>query len=272
MNRRINTNPLTKWASVGRQLRSANQKAVPSWLSVQKLIDATQPILQENRNEARRLLEASNRLFAPLKDPFETPLGLHRWLSGGREEAYSDWFAWIIEQLATPETIAPLLCGGSASDLVKQCAGPLTVHRETIFVTAESLRRTDIEIYFGHKRAILVEVKMIEADKVDEEQLYDQAHYGADFEKRLLLVPSGEVGTVSADFDLILWRDVCLRLRRLVPSICRKNVSIAAMVLAFVGAVEQNLLNLPTKHEWYLVTSSTLDYLRQSLEGDIADA
>src|SRR6266542_1618493 len=106
MNRRINTQCVAKWASLGRQLRSANQKAVPSWLSVQKLIDATQPILQENRNEARRLLEASNHIFAPLKDPFETSLGLHRWLSGEREEAYSDWLAWIIEELATPESIS----------------------------------------------------------------------------------------------------------------------------------------------------------------------
>ena len=154
MNRRINTQCVAKWASLGRQLRSANQKAVPSWLSVQKLIDATQPILQENRNEARRLLEASNHIFAPLKDPFETSLGLHRWLSGEREEAYSDWLAWIIEELATPESIIQLLCGERAAELVSKCTSPLSVHRETVFETAESVRRTDIEICFGQKRAI----------------------------------------------------------------------------------------------------------------------
>ena len=269
---RTNIDLLANWASLGRELRSENQQIPPNWPAVQKLIDATQPILQENRLEAYRLLEASNKLFAPLKDPFEIRLGLHRWLSGGREEAYSDWLAWIIEQLAIPEIIIPLLCGERAVDLMRQCTGPLTVHRETVFVKDDSLRRTDIEIFFGHKRAVLVEVKMIDADRVDEEQIQDQAHYGADFEKRLLLVPSGELGTVSAEFDLILWRDVCLRLRKLVPAISRENISVAAMVLAFLGAVEQNLLNLPAKHEWCLVTSSTLDYLRQSLEGNITNA
>jgi hypothetical protein len=271
---RINAESLATWASLGRTLRTANQKIVPSWLSVQRLIDVTQPVLQKNRDEARRLLEESNNLLAPLKDPLETRLGLHRWLSGEREEVYSDWLAWIIEQLATPEKIVPLLCGENAAELIRQCAGALNVHRETVFVTAKSVRRTDIEICFGEKRAILVEVKMVEAHKVAADQLYDQGHYGKAFEKRLLLVPSGEVDTASkgVDFELVLWRDVCLRLRKLVPSICRENISIAAMILAFLGAVEQNVLQLPSAGEWYRVTSATLDFLTESMGGNNIDA
>ena len=198
------------------------QQPAPSWLPVKQMISATKPILQENRDEVRRLLEASNKLFAPLKDPFETPLGLHRWLNAEREEAYSDWLAWIIEQLATPEKIIPLFCGESDAELLSKCTGRLSVHRETVFETVESVRRTDIEIFFGQKRAILVEVKMIEAEKVAADQLYDQAHYGAGFDKRLLLVSSGEAESVPKGFTLLLWRDICLRLRRLFPTSASK--------------------------------------------------
>ncbi len=112
---------------------------------------------------------------------------------------------------------------------------------------------------------------MIDADDVTDKQLRDQGHYGRDFERRLLLAPSGEVKPSADDFTLILWRDICLRLRRLAPSISRRNISVAAMVLAFVGAVEQNLLSFPALDEWNLVASSTLDYLTASLEG-VSDA
>jgi hypothetical protein len=77
-------------------LRAEKQQSEPSWLPVRKMISASRPILQENRDEARRLLDASNQLFTPLKDPFETTLGLHRWLSREREEAYSDPGIWHV--------------------------------------------------------------------------------------------------------------------------------------------------------------------------------
>jgi hypothetical protein len=273
MNRPTNTySSLATWAILGQQLRALNGQTMASWLPVNRMIGATTPILQANRDEARRLLKASNQVLTPLKDPFETNLGLHRWLNGQREEAYSDWLAWILEQLTTPERIVPLLCGERAGELVNKCVGPLTVHRETVFVTAEGLRRTDIEIVFGQKKAILIEVKMIDADNVTDEQLRYEADYGTDFEERLLLAPSGSPETVSKDFTLLLWRDLCLRLRRLVPSISHENLSAAALVVAFLSAVEQNVLNLPSQHEWYLVTSLTLDHLRRSLEGNIANA
>ena len=261
-----NTQSLAKWAALGREIRSADKKTVPNWLSVQKIIDMAEPVHQVNRNTARRLLEASNELFAPLKDPFEMRLGLHRWLGGEREEAYSDWLAWIIEQLATPDKIIPLLCGNNTADLVAGCAGSLSVQREAVFVTTETVRRTDIEICFGDTKAILVEIKLVDADKVAADQLYDQRYYGAHFLRRLLLCPSGEEESVPAGFNLVLWRDICLRLRRIAPSICQKNISIGAMILAFVGAVEQNVLQLPSADEWYRVTSAILDYLTDSLE------
>src|ERR1051325_5903498 len=210
------THYLIKWAALGREFRSATKERVPKWSFVQRLIDASQPVLQVNRDAALRLLEASNQILAPLKDPFTMRLGSHRWLTEEREEAYSDWLAWIVEQLATPAKIIPLFCGNNAADLTAQCAGPLKVPRETRFLTTtENVRRTDIEISFGDTKAILLEIKMIDAETIDPAQMQDLSHYGADFMKRCLLVPSGKEESGPSGFDLVLWRDICLRLRRM---------------------------------------------------------
>src|SRR5262249_4355715 len=104
-----------------------------------------------------------------------------------------------------------------------------------------------------------------DANKIAADQLHDQSNYGADFVRRFLLAPSGEEKSVPAGFNLVLWRDICLRLRGIVPSTCRENISIAAMIVAFVGAVEQNVLQLPSTDEWYRVTSAIVDYLTEFL-------
>jgi hypothetical protein len=82
----------------------------------------------------------------------------------------------------------------------------------------------------------------------------------------VLLTASGEPNAGMKDFQLVLWRDICLRLRRLIPSICRENITVAALVLGFVAAVEQNVLSLPAKSEWHFVTSAVLDHLTASVE------
>jgi len=30
---------------------------------------------------------------------------MHRWLADDREESYSDWLAWVIEQIKMPELV-----------------------------------------------------------------------------------------------------------------------------------------------------------------------
>lgn len=48
------------------------------------------------------------------------------------------------------------------------------------------------------------------------------------------------------DFQARLWKDLAKRLRRAVPQICRiGKVVQAAMLLAFAGAIEQNLCEFP---------------------------
>jgi hypothetical protein len=232
---------------------------------VTKLINLTKPVLQINKQVAERLLGESNRYLAPLQDPLKTDFGLHRWLDGEREESYSDWLGWIIEQLAIPERITKLLLNESTNESTK-LVGQLKVHRESSLTVLEGKRRTDIEVIFGTQRAILIEVKLIDADEVDPEQLKDQADYRSGFAHYLLLALSGESPAVHTPFKLLLWRELCIRLRKMIPELCRDNLITAAMSLAFVGAVEQNLLGLPRSLKQQLekglsVNSTLLDYL-----------
>ena len=64
--------------------------------------------------------------------------------------------------------------------------------------------------------------------------------------KALLLVPDAEELEYQ-NFSRLLWEDVCIRLRRLLPEIHKDIGTVkAAMFIAFVSAVETNLLGLVT--------------------------
>ena len=47
----------------------------------------------------RTSLSESRKRLAPLEEPFDIDLGLHRWLEDEREEAYSDWLEWVVRQI-----------------------------------------------------------------------------------------------------------------------------------------------------------------------------
>jgi hypothetical protein len=266
MGKTFNPEILKRWGRLGKDITQRRQPSV-DWLAVKRMVSATKPLLDANREDAQRLLEQSNRYLNPVRDPFEMDFGLHRWLQKDREEAYSDWLAWIVGQLRTPERITKLLLGEDSNTLASKCKGELVVRRETVRDGMEFTRRTDLEIIFDNRNAIVVEVKMIDAADVDLQQLRDQVNYTPDFDHHLLVAPSGTGDIDLERFKLLLWQDLCVRLRRAIPELSRENITAAAMTLAFVGAVEQNLLGLPHSlkdrlQQRQLVNTATLDYLK----------
>jgi len=68
----------------------------------------------------QELLRLSNDAFVPLADPLAIDFGAHRWLSSGREEAYSDWLEWVLKQSGNARQILRLL-GVQDEDLVREC-------------------------------------------------------------------------------------------------------------------------------------------------------
>ena len=92
----------TPWAYLGRQLRvRTGAPPVPSWPAdkVERLVAAVQRLDQEERMPLQALLQRSHALLLPFGEPLALNFGLNRWLSGAREEAYSDWLDWLFRQL-----------------------------------------------------------------------------------------------------------------------------------------------------------------------------
>lgn len=98
---------LDQWAEWGRE-RACPQQPRPGWSAVETLIAAAQPRLLEDSRVLREILEIS-RDQLKFTDPLLCDLGLHRWLAKDREEAYSDWLAWVLEQLGDTDAVFRVL-------------------------------------------------------------------------------------------------------------------------------------------------------------------
>src|SRR5436309_14432176 len=103
-------------------------------------------------------------------------------------------------------------------------------------------RRTDLLIHFGDIRGIVVEVKKGTAGEI-KRQLRGQEKRWPRYKHYILLCTRGTVKV--RPWAVRPWKDVCIGLRRIARTLAKQNVIQAALVLAFVGAVEQNLLGFP---------------------------
>jgi len=106
--------------------------------------------------------------------------------------------------------------------------------------------RLDLVIRFGDKALIVVEVKKEDAEGVDTDKhcgynrWIDEQNYPHKY--AVLLATSAEEEAYE-EFSFRSWATVCVEMRRLAIDICKGGrVTTAAIVLAFVAAVEQNLL------------------------------
>jgi hypothetical protein len=207
------------------------------------------------RPEAARLqaaLRKSDYALKPLGEPLLVDFGLHRWLKKEREESYSDWLAWIINQLSdAPELVFQLLHIHRA-DLSLNRGTPLTlsVDRETPvrLVPGESSRRLDLLIKYGTTGLYIIELKVTDpesADDIAKQRIYMdwlQAQHGIQHKKAVLVALEGEE-KIYEGFELWPWHYLCVELRRIVGTrLLGEKPIVAALALAFVGAVEENLL------------------------------
>jgi hypothetical protein len=238
---------LRAWASIGAQLRASRSFATAAgWSGAKRIMDAVRPILAGEAKRLKNLLAQSRKKLAPVQDPFDVDLGLHRWLDAEREEAYSDWLAWVIEQARTPGRVFKILGLQLPPDslLKRQRA---VVRREYCVPYGHIDRegRLDLVIRFGGRAMIVVEVKKGESEEADTTK---QAGYtlwldeqDCFHKKSILLATAGEEESYQG-FSFLSWADLCVELRLLAMALKRDSRLAAAMVLAFVAAVEQNLL------------------------------
>jgi hypothetical protein len=81
-----------------------------SWTPCDRLVAAAHDFWLAKGRAIGDLLTESQKVLG-FEDPLTLRFDLHRWLAADREEAYSDWLAWIANELALPELVGRLLLG-----------------------------------------------------------------------------------------------------------------------------------------------------------------
>lgn len=265
---------LRLWVNLYR--RAAFRAPLPS-ASWQAADDLTRMARQADGSASgalAELLDLSNRAFDPLADPLATEFGTHRWLSSEREEAYSDWFGWILEQIGDAGRILRLL-GVRDGKLLQACASEKPViNRE--FKIPDG--RPDLVVEFGKRLLVIVEIKTKSFDRVAvRDQLTRFARWVPDprnpLQQTLRYFAAVEFGEFDcpSTFEPLPWRELTLRMREQAREWIRasknrppdrNDLIRAAMTLAFCGAVEQNLLGLSGKPVIFR-TRSSAEYLEE---------
>lgn len=239
-------NVLRTWASFGAGLLASRSHHVPDWKPLYRLIALARDKLAGDADRLKSLLEKSRQKLTPLEDPFDTDLGLHRWLDEEREEAYSDWLEWIVRQTKVPSAVFRLFNLGTPPDEITQCPH-FEAKRECCIAHGHEghAGRLDLVIRYGDKALIVVEVKKGDADEADTSKQYGYKQWIDEQNCKTypVLVAVAANEAMYEDFPFVSWGSLCIEMRRLAVNFCRESrVTTAAMVLAFVAAVEQNLL------------------------------
>ncbi len=259
---------LRTWASLPRAANS-------DWDSVSNVIRAAEADSAKQELELRRLLKESDaRLGAvSLCDPLRAGLGLNRWLRKEREEAYSDWLEWVLRQvqalprgawnvlwvLGVPEEDIPIAADGRSLEITREFSIPD--------------RRLDLLLSLVGALAVVVEVKKYSAEvsQTEKQELYFEWLQTQDcIWKKAILLVTDAVEETSHKFSRLRWRELCARLRSILPVIAQHCGPVkAAIVVAFIGATELNLLGLvapdelPDSNVGHLSYGQTIRHLKR---------
>jgi hypothetical protein len=235
---------LKLWSGLGRAVQENENSC--TWAGALRMINAAEPWFKACREELEDLLKQSEAGLAPLGEPLLIDLGVHRWLRKGREESYSDWLAWIIHQLPSTKTVFQLLRIACPAEY-EGCSA--SACREKWILNNK--RKLDVVISLDGKPLFIVEIKKRMAQD-ENRKLRDYRKWADenDVPYRILLGKEGEQSDACCGFAIRRWDDLCVALRRFSGEIReRKGVLVGAMTLAFVGAVEQNLLGFSAPAE-----------------------
>jgi len=245
---------LCQWATLGRSIRVDSQTA--DWTAASHMIEAAEKDARESRRVLRGLFERSEaERFPGFGDPLDLDYGAHRWLKGSREEAWSDWLAWILSQDGNSRHVLRLF----GLDPALAAAATCNVEREVW----TRYGRPDMVVRFGAK-TLVVEIKTV--SEVRENQLDDYPDWlktQDDPFEFVLLLAVDEPENLPTGWQFCSWENVSMGLRDWASGWLREKRQIhAALTLALCGAVEQNLLRFGRG----LNAPRTAEYLKTWLE------
>lgn len=220
-----------------------------TWDAAISLIESLRESQYPYREKLKRLISRSSALLHPLSEPLLTDNPLINMLASAREESYSDWLAWSLEQFELPRALAVLAIEGPAVGTVPE-GSRFEAKRECFVPSGHhgSSGRLDIRILSGTNAIADIEVKIVPAEYADTAKQTGYEQFGAP--DRVLIAPSGNAESYDGNFKLRRWGDVCVGLRGEVQRLATSDrnggdgVVRAGLILAFVAAVEQNLLKV----------------------------
>lgn len=253
---------LKNWSARGVDTRGISPCPVVDWSSAARLIAVARRYMTAERQKLQTLLKQSRDRLKPLEEPFDIDLGLHRWLAADREEAYADWLEWVVSQLPNPQDVYQLFGIQWPQEHELRNVSP-QIRREMSIDSghADQTGRLDLVIEFGDAAIIVVEIKKGDADDADTAKhfgymtwLHRQRHR---HKHAVLLAAEAEHETYHG-FDFRSWKHVAVELRRQAVAMKHDRVMRASLILAFVAAVEQNLLGYRAKTIAQIVSGSQL--------------
>lgn len=266
------------WADLGRSLRQ--QVEIAASPPKRSFIDTFAGLITQTRSlrdaEFGELSEVSRRSrerLEPLGEPMEHDLGVNRWLAGAREEAYSDWLAWLLARMTIEELACVLGLPRLLSLGLDASSNSVRADREVWVEHGHEGRvgRLDILLRVQDRAIIALELKRGSADEADTEKQNgyiraietDPAFLGRS-KSYVLLVTTSESDEVDG-FEVRQYPILCRNLRRLaVAWISHERLFLAAITLAVTASIETNLLRMSVQKGSF--TPSTLSHLREFTE------
>lgn len=196
----------------------------------------------------RQLYQDSKTRLFPLSDPLDSQFHLHRQLSSSREEVYSDWLQWVLQQVADQDAqLIGQILGSATWNLIANSPERITVEREVCVEHGHDERtgRLDLVVSQNAKKLAVIEVKTREYANSDLEKHkgYRDSIVDSSPEVDLIFLSVDPPESDPGDFRFLSWADLCIALRALAPRVLEARGSLGtALILAFIGSVEQNLL------------------------------
>jgi hypothetical protein len=208
-----------------------------TWTPVQAMITAAEAYGRDCEGRVRELAGEYQAKLGGLGDPLSVKM---TWIERSYEPAYSRWLAWVLEQLGSADAVWRVLGLPDPPPQVRKLGTETEVR-----ITPED--RLDIVVDCDGAPSVVVETKLGSAEQYDlDDQLGRYRKIvGGRHAKGVLIVLDAENDSYEG-FVVRRWKDVCVGLRGELLDDTRRRPQVVAMILAFVGAVEQNLLGFPS--------------------------
>ncbi len=261
---------LKRWTSLGKSLRLSRSSAFSLQVSFNnsfRSLIAKYKILREIEfRELGAVVRQSNELLKPLGEPLQRNLALNRWLLGAREEAYSDWLAWLFTQM-TNEELASVLSLPKLRDLKFGTSQPRAEREIRVDHGHESRSgRLDILLHLQDLAIIVLEVKLgsdIVADTKKQVGYIKSIELDPTFCKLsrnyIILLTKSEKDVIDG-FEVREYAILCRNLRRLATAwISQEKLFAATAMIMIVASIEHNLLHMSLHRDFF--SEDTLSHL-----------